>query len=603
MSGLIKLLPDVVINQIAAGEVIQRPSSVVKELMDNALDSGASEISLKVSQAGKEMILIQDNGCGMSPVDARMAFERHATSKISNSEDLYKIQTMGFRGEALASIAAVARVELKTKRPEDEVGTRILIQDSKLIKQEACACLNGTQIQVSDLFYSVPARKKFLKTDSVELRHIHDEFVAHALSHPEIKMSLVQNETEMYLCRPETLKQRIATLFGKKYLEPLIEIQQDTEIVKIKGFLGNVELVRKSRGEQFLYINHRLVKSNYLNHAIQSAYEEVLSIEGYPFYILFLEIDPANIDINVHPTKHEIKINDERLVYNFTKVAIKQVLGRQILAPQLDFENAQPGLEKIFNTSGFKSKTSSSGISYESSDSVGSKTHWKNLAFPSASREEINDRENLVFQTESKDLSRPEENVLFQVDEPLDIKQLYSTYIFYATKEGIYIVDQQNAHERIMYEAFLNSMVDRPVESRNLLFPQTVHLPRNKSLVLKSILQELNNMGLVIEEFGSDSFVVQAVPLLLKEEVDVEEYVQQILEQFSQFQEVKLSMHEQVARSLSKSGSLKRGKELSIYEMQSLIKQLLQCTHPDISPTGKKCIYSIRTDELHKIFK
>ncbi len=601
MSSIIKLLPDVVVNQIAAGEVIQRPASVVKELMDNALDSGSNEISVKVSQAGKEMILIQDNGCGMSPTDARMAFERHATSKIKNSEDLFRIQTLGFRGEALASIAAVSRVELKTKQAQDEVGTRILIQDSKVVKQEACACLNGTQIQVSDLFYTVPARKKFLKTDASELRYIQEEFISQALSHPEVKMSFIQNEAELYLCRPEGLKQRIQSIFGKKYPENLIEINQDTEVVSILGFIGNRELVRKSKGDQYLYINRRLVKSNYLNHAINSAYEEVLAIEGYPFYVIFLNIDPNNIDINVHPTKHEIKINDERLVYNFIKVAIKQVLGRQLLAPQLDFENAVPGIDKIFSPKSTETGFQSSR-QFNYPPNSGSATHWKNLAFPTSSRAEVNHREENIFKTEPENLIIQNKETLFEKNQSYQVQQIYSSYIIFPEEENLTIIDQQNAHERILYEFYLGHN-HAQIESRNLLFPITLHVNKSDAISLKSIQKELLEAGLLIEEFGSDTFIIQSVPSLLDPNSDLQKFVEDLISQYKFNLNLKLDINENLARSMARSGAIKRGKEMAIEEMQTLINQLFQCQYPEITPSGKKIIYHIPIDQLTKFFK
>ncbi|MCC6815975.1 MAG: DNA mismatch repair endonuclease MutL [Saprospiraceae bacterium] len=601
MSGVIKLLPDVVVNQIAAGEVIQRPSSVVKELMDNALDSGATEINVRVVQAGKEMILIQDNGCGMNPVDARMAFERHATSKIKSSEDLFQIQTLGFRGEALASIAAVSRVELKTKQSQDELGTKILIQDSKILKQEVCSCLNGTQIMVSDLFYTVPARKKFLKSDASELRYIQEEFISQALSHPETKMSFTQNDSEIYSCRAEGLKQRIQSIFGKKYPENLIEIDQQTEVVNISGFIGNMDLLRKSRGDQFLYINRRLIKSNYLNHAINSAFEEVLSQQGYPFYVIFLHIDPNNIDINVHPAKHEIKLNDERLIYNFLKATVKQTLGRKVLAPQLDFENAQPGMDRIFGLTGTVPNPRPTGFdSSKNFTSSGSKEHWKNLAFPSSSRDQVNSREeNLFTNNENVD---PEIKELFHVDSDLQLVQLYSKFILYSSKEGIYIIDQQNAHERILYEFYLNTLNERKTESKNLMFPITIHLNRNEAQILKSIINQLGTMGLVVEEFGNDSFVVQSVPAFLKDGEDINLLIQNTIEQYKLNQELKLGIEENAARALARSSRMKSSVYLNKEEMQLLINRLFKCRYPEVSPVGKRCYKIFSQEELKKFF-
>ncbi|MEP7195270.1 MAG: DNA mismatch repair endonuclease MutL [Saprospiraceae bacterium] len=600
MSELIRLLPDGVVNQIAAGEVIQRPSSVVKELMDNALDSGASELKLLVKEAGKELIQLVDNGCGMSPVDARMSFERHATSKIRTSEDLFRIQTLGFRGEALASIAAVSRVEMRTKRHEDEAGTRILIQDSKIMKQEACACLNGTQIQVSDLFYSVPARKKFLKSDAVELRHIQEEFIAQAISHPEVAMSFIQGEAEIFKCRPEGLKQRIGNIYGKKYLENLMEINHETEVVHISGFVGSVELMKKSKSEQLLYINRRLIKSNYLNHAITSAYEEVLATHAYPFYVLFLQIDPSNIDINVHPTKHEIKFEDERLIYNFLKVAIKQVLGNQILALQFDFENENPGISKIFSN---ESRSMRMPIDKQNMNAgSGSMVNWKQLAFPSAPKEIISQREQEIFKNEP--IAKPELQDFFGEEKASEIEvyQIFSAYIMYVSKAGLTFIDQQSAHERILYEYYMKSMEDQTISSQRLLFPQTIHLNKTDGQILNELLELLHNIGIEVESFGSDSYIIQKMPNILDGKFNEKELLTQIIEQYKLNMEFEFSPIENIARSMAKSTSIKRGKILAKEEMLKIVEQLYLCLNPNISPAGKKCIHLIKQDEFIKIF-
>ncbi|MEO6191251.1 MAG: DNA mismatch repair endonuclease MutL [Saprospiraceae bacterium] len=600
MAELIRLLPDSVVNQIAAGEVIQRPASVVKELIDNALDSGASSIKLLIKEAGKELIQVQDNGCGMSTIDARMSFERHATSKIRSSEDLFKIQTMGFRGEALASIAAVSRVELKTKRHEDEIGTRILIQDSKVLKQEACACLNGTQIQVTDLFYTVPARKKFLKSDAVELRHIHEEFIAQALSHPEIAMSFIQSENEMYKCTSEGLKQRISNIFGKKYVENLLEINQETDVVNISGFIGNSEIMKKSKGEQFLYINRRLIKSNYLNHAISSSYDEVLAKQAYPFYVLFLNIDPSHIDINVHPTKHEIKFDDERLIYNFLKVAIKQVLGRQLLAPVLDFENHSPGISNLLTTENRNIPTFKTGT-YSSSNTSSNQAHWKQLAFPSVSRDKIKQREEDIFKTIS-DTPSPKEELFQENISDTKTYQLFSSYIMYVSKAGISFIDQQAAHERILYEYYKKTIEDKSVVGQKLLFPQTIHLNKLDAQILSKLLDILIGLGIEIESFGSESFIIQSMPAMMDGKFVEKELIAKLIEQYKMNLEFNFSPVENVARSMAISSSIKRGKTLAEEEMLQIVEQLYLCQNPNISPSGKKCVHLIKYDDFIKIF-
>lgn len=599
MADIIHLLPDSVVNQIAAGEVIQRPSSVVKELMDNAIDSGANEVKVVVKQAGKELILVQDNGCGMTDLDARMSFERHATSKIRTSEDLFKIQTMGFRGEALASIAAVSRVDLKTKRHEDSIGTRILIQDSKIVKQEACSALNGTQIQVSDLFFSVPARKKFLKSDAVELRHIQEEFIAQALAHPETRMSFTQNDHVLYSCQSEGLKQRINSLFGKKYGEHLIEINQETDIVNISGYVGDPEIFKKSRGEQYLFINRRLIKSNYLHHAIASTYDEVLAKIGYPFYVLFLQIDPTHIDINVHPTKHEIKFDDERLIYNFLKVSIKQALGKQLIAPALDFDKYLPGIAQLLDTSSPKIDNYRSNFNHDRSD-VKNQYDWKNLAFPQTSKEVITEREHAIFNTNEK---IPEEK-FFDQNISLEIKpiQIFCSYIMFISRLGITFIDQQSAHERILYESFKKNIEHRSNDTQKLLFPQTIHLNKIDSRILSENLDLLNKMGIEIESFGSDSFIIHALPSIMEGKSIEKDLLLQFIDQYKMNLEFNFSPVENTIRSLSTTNAVRRGKALSEEEMTAIIEQLFLCQNPNISPFGKKCIHIIKLEEFNKIF-
>ncbi|HQX43595.1 MAG: DNA mismatch repair endonuclease MutL [Saprospiraceae bacterium] len=592
MSDLIRLLPDGVVNQIAAGEVIQRPASVVKELLDNAVDSGAGEIKLLVKEAGKLLIQVNDNGCGMGPTDARMSFERHATSKIKSAEDLFAIQTKGFRGEALASIASVAQVEMKTRRHEDSIGTRIQISDSKIRLQEGCACLPGTQISVEQLFFSIPARRKFLKSDTVELRHIHDEFISQALAHPEIKWVYTQGENEMYNLPAGSLKQRILNIYGKKYVEDLIALEQDTEVVQITGFIGKPELIKKTRGEQILFVNRRLIKSPYLNHAIISAYEELIAPGAYPFYVLFLQIDPAKIDINVHPTKHEIKFDDERLIYNFLKVTVKHALGKHSLAPRLDFENANPGLDQMMGNTGQFTPRPQTG---------GSATHWKNLAFPSVPRDVIQQREDQVFAPLNTDTS---DEGFFPQQELLDIVpfQIYNSYIFYASRNGLTFIDQQAAHERIMYEYYKKSMSEQTQLSQRLLFPQTFHLSKTDAKILSSLQEYFNAIGFELEEFGSDSFVIHGMPALLQGKFSETELIHKVLEQYKFNLEFELSPIENIARSMALSSSIKKGKSLSQEEMSALIEQLFLCEKPNLSPTGKKCYFNIKHQDFLKNF-
>ncbi len=338
MPDIIRLLPDSIANQIAAGEVIQRPASVIKELLDNAVDAGATEINVIIKDAGKTLIHIQDNGSGMSPTDARMSLERHATSKLRKAEDLFDIRTMGFRGEALASIAAIAHVEIKTRRAEDNIGTRILVEASVVTVQEGCQCPVGTSIIVRNLFYNVPARRKFLKSDPVEMRHILDEFHHLALAFENIQFKLYHNDQEIYTLPAGSLRNRIINIFGKKINEHLVPVEEETNYVNFSGYIGKPKLGKKSRGEQFLFVNRRFIRSSYLQHAVKSAYEDILPADQFPFYVLFLDINADKIDVNVHPTKQEIKFEDERIIYNYLRVACRHALGKYSITPSLDFE-------------------------------------------------------------------------------------------------------------------------------------------------------------------------------------------------------------------------------------------------------------------------
>ncbi|MDQ3143009.1 MAG: DNA mismatch repair endonuclease MutL [Bacteroidota bacterium] len=602
MPDLIRLLPDAIVNQIAAGEVIQRPASVVKELMDNAIDAGATQITLIIRDAGKTLIQINDNGLGMSPIDARMAFERHATSKIRSAEDLFKIQTKGFRGEALASIASVAEVEIKTKPHPDELGTKITIADSTVKSQDACVCPSGTQISVQHLFYNVPARRKFLKADTVELRHIHDEFLHQALSFPEIHFIYFNNDNELYNLYSASLKQRIVSIYGKKYNEEILPVEQDMDIFQLSGFIGKPELAKKSRGEQLLFVNRRFIRSPYLQHAVHGAFDEIIAPDQFPFYILFLQIDPDRIDVNVHPTKQEIKFEDERLIYNFLKVSIRHILGKFTLAPRLDFENAAPGIEQLFSNSysGSKGNTPFGSASNPSYDNSIQKVRWEQLNISASGNSDPQDWP-AAFEA-SKTSSEVNTSKLFPDTHTLYCFQVHKSYIIVQTVSGIIIIDQQHAHERILYEYFKTSINRNEPQVLKLLFPQNLHLPGKDALIIKTILSSLNKIGFEIEEFGSDSFIVHGTPAMLEGKYNELDLLNQILDKYKINEEFELPIEENLARSAAISSSVKRSKLLNQEEMQLLVQNLFECEMPYTSPTGKKCYISISLDELnHKL--
>lgn len=596
MPDIIHLLKDHIVNQIAAGEVIQRPASVVKELMDNAIDSGATDIKLLIREAGKILIQINDNGCGMSPTDARMSFERHATSKINTAEDLFHIQSKGFRGEALASIAAVAQVEMRTKPAADTMGSKILISDSKIKSMEPCACPNGTQIQVRNLFYNLPARRKFLKNDSIESRHIHDEFVYQAISYPELAFSYFNNDQLIYQLAPGSLKQRILGIYGKKYQDFLIPVSPQTDVVEISGFIGKPELSKKAKGEQILFVNRRFIRSAYLQHAVKSAFENIIPAENLPFFILFLNIDPTQIDINVHPTKHEIKFEDERLIYQFLKAAVRFSLAQHSLTPQIDFDSSDVGIRNIMGgaSSAFNAQNSMQGSgSYASWTQLNPKTNTL-ISHADVYSSEINALPNQQF-TNSQD---------FEVEkaEAIKIVQFHACYLLVQLKSGISIIDQQLAHERILYEHYKSLMKSENHQTQGLLFPQNLHLSTPDAIQLKTILPYLQRIGFDMEDFGSDTFVIHGIPALLEGKYNELELITTILNQFKANLEYELGLEENIARSMAISSSIKRGKQLSEEEMQALVEQLFLCEIPYASPTGKRCIFHMSLEELFKKF-
>src|SRR5476651_626418 len=492
MPDIIQLLPDAVANQIAAGEVVQRPSSAVKELVENALDAGADKIQLILKDAGKSLIQVIDNGCGMSLTDARMSFERHATSKIKKAEDLFAIRTMGFRGEAMASIAAIAQVELKTRRHEDELGTCIVIEGSEVISQEACSANTGTSICIKNFFYNTPARRNFLKSNPVEMRHIIDEFQRVALANPQIFFSLHHDGQEVYHLPASLLKQRIVHLFGNNYNQRLVPVEEDTSIIKLHGFVGKPEFARKTRGEQFFFVNNRFIKDAYLNHAVLTAFEELLPDESYPLYVLFIDIDPSKIDINVHPTKTEIKYQDDKAIYAIIRSAVKRSLGRFNITPSLDFERdnsiqhmitpvpveqiVQPSVHFDPDFNPF-TKDAKAGLTPAPSYSGGS--GYQKTSIPSnwdtlyeISKKETNTQHALGVElpgidVDSQPVTKPSERQLFQI---------HNRFILSQIKSGFMLINQQSAHERILYERYLHQLENHTGVSQQSLFPQTVTL-------------------------------------------------------------------------------------------------------------------------------
>ncbi|MEN0045590.1 MAG: DNA mismatch repair endonuclease MutL [Bacteroidota bacterium] len=623
MADVIQLLPDSIANQIAAGEVIQRPASVVKELLENAVDAGSANIQLIVKDAGKALIQVVDDGCGMSETDARMSFERHATSKIRQANDLFAVRTMGFRGEALASIASIAQVELKTRQRQNDLGSRILIEGSEIKKQEACQCAPGTNFAVKNLFYNVPARRKFLKSNTVEMRHINDEFQRVAMAHPNVFFSLQHNGTEVYHLPPSNLRQRLVNLLGSGCNKKLVPIREETDLVKITGFIGKPEFARKTRGEQFFFVNGRFIKSGWLNHAVLGAYEDLLPTDTYPLYIIFIEMDPASLDINVHPTKQEIKFDDDKMMYNYLKVATRHALGQYSVTPSLDFEQ-----EPLFNQaipapsnvtferipSSFSRDSGERSVQqdhYDRSSKEESARHRNNLenwqSLYEEGEEDINieEGEPSTLTIESKiSKSAPELDDQSKSFSKEDKKphQIHRRYIINQIKSGLWIIDQQAAHERILYERYLNILQGGTTSIQKKLFPQTIQLSPLDTALLEEILPQVAQLGFDIENFGGNSFIIHGVPAEFQQNNE-QEVIEQLLDQIKQNYELKVDIHENIAQSMAVSAATKRGQVLAIEEMELLIDQLFACAMPMKSPTGRKCFISFDLEELDRRFR
>ena len=607
MSDIIKLLPDSVANQIAAGEVIQRPASVVKELMENAIDAGATDIKVSIKDAGRTLVQVIDNGCGMSPADARLAFERHATSKISEAGDLFAIRTMGFRGEALASIAAVAEVNLKTRRVEDEIGWEVSIHGSELKGQGPVSCQPGSHFTVRNLFYNVPARRRFLKTDSTEFRHIVNEFYRVTLTRPELSFSLVHNQNEIYSLPPAPIKQRILSLFGKNMSQVLIPLQTETSIVRIQGYLGKPEAARKRYGEQFFFINQRYVRHPYFHKAIIQACEPVLPPDTVPSYFLFLEADTASIDINIHPTKTEVKFEEELAIYQILHATIRETLGKHNLVPSLDF-NREGDIDIPVLRKDTEIKIPRSNI-----DPDYNPFHAENgrVSYPSTTQEERKGRyshwESLyedIKQTGQKISEVFEEGSSPAVERgEAGLFQFKRKYILLAVKSGLMMVDQQRAHERILYERFLlAAKKDRPVAQQDL-FPRRIQLNASDHALLMEIFNDICNLGFNIRELEDQGIEISGMPAELGD-ADPALWLDHFLEEYREKGgDIRLERDRIIASALAGSGTIKAGKLLMPREMREILDQLFACNEPGFTPDGKTVFSILPLEDIDKMFK
>lgn len=596
MSDIIHLLPDSVANQIAAGEVIQRPASAVKEILENALDAGAGKIDLVIKDAGKTLIQITDDGCGMSETDARMAFERHATSKISSVNDLFTIKTMGFRGEALASIAAIAHVELKSRRMEQELGTQLIIEASEVKRQEFCQCPAGTTLMIKNLFFNVPARRKFLKSDGVETRHILEEFQRVAMANPDLSFNLFNDRKPIFQLKAGTLKQRIVAIFGPTYNQRLVPVEQKLNFISVSGFVGKPEFARKQRGEQYFFVNKRFIRHPYLNHAVENAFSELIPDKSFPSYFLFIEIDPAGIDINIHPTKTEVKFEDEKIVYSVVRSAVKAALGKFSITPSLDF-NTEPlfDFQHLPKDTPIKQPTISVNPDYNpfntgkepiSPRQTSNKENWQKLyqdrasGSDSAGRDAQKAPQRLI---EDDNIDKTSDSLFLQ---------LHRRFIITQVKSGLMVIDQQKAHERILYERYLELLSKRVALTQQELFGITINLSPADAEMLNEVLDDLCLLGFNIKADDKKPFqyIVEGTPAGMKP-VNIANTIDGIIEHYKN-NLITTDADKQVnlARSLARNLSIKEGKKLQQAEMKMLTEELFACKVPEFSLDGEPVV-------------
>jgi DNA mismatch repair protein MutL len=594
----IKLLPDHVANQIAAGEVVQRPASVVKELLENALDAGASQIKLIVKDGGKTLIQVIDNGSGMNPIDARMSLERHATSKISSADDLFAIQTKGFRGEALASIVAVSHMELKTRTEEEELGTYIKIEGSKIITQEPISTPKGTIISVKNLFYNIPARRKFLKSVQVEMKHINDEFIRVALAHPDISFSLIHNGTVIYQLPKANTLQRISNIFGNKMKSRLIPVQEKTPYIKIEGYIGRPDSAKLKRGEQFFFVNNRFIKSSYLNHALMSAYEGLIKDKSFPPYFIFFEIDPQHIDVNIHPTKTEIKFDDEPTVYSILKVAAKHSLGQYNLSPSIDFDR-KPDLEIPYEQTKSSPKLPHIEIDPDFNPFETDFTNTKEFS-PKHFEKKTQYFDTLMNQTEDFHSKLPldsHENLGFKQIENIEGIQFLNKFIISTFQGELLVIHQQRAHEFILYHQFLEQSKNQSVTSQKLVFPIELEFQKNEINLLKTIDKQLEQSGFNLD-FGEDIILVNGIPGLTVK-INIPEFFEELIDKLSINAPLnKLNIKEEIALLLAKKGAIKTGQKLEQNSIEVLLKDLFNFESFAFTPDNKRILYKITEKEI-----
>ncbi|WP_159024122.1 DNA mismatch repair endonuclease MutL [Formosa sp. L2A11] len=620
MADIIQLLPDHVANQIAAGEVVQRPASVVKELLENAIDAKAETIKLLVKDAGKTLVQVIDDGVGMSVTDARLSFERHATSKIRSAEDLFQLDTKGFRGEALASIAAIAHVELKTKQAQDEVGTTITIEGSEIVDQDVVVTPTGTSIAVKHLFFNIPARRNFLKSNTVETRHIIDEFQRVALAHPGISFVMYHNGSEVFNLPHSNYRQRIVNIFGPKTNEKLVPVNEDTDVLKISGFVGKPEYAKKSRGEQFFFVNHRFIKSAYLNHAITAAFEGLIKEGTHASYFLNLEVNPQTIDINIHPTKTEIKFDDEHTLYAILRASVKHSLGQFNIAPVLDFDHdanldtpydyssksaSTPTIEVDRTFNPFNSEKSAPSRPSTPSSYSGRKdpptAGWESLyvGMESKGTKSKSDFSEIQFESVESTASLFDES---QMATKQATYQLQNKYVLSTIKSGMLVIDQNRAHQRILYEDFLKYITGKDTVSQQLLFPLQIQLSKQEHDIVLNLKSDLEYAGFVFQNIEEHMVEIIGLPINVPES-EVSIILEQLISDVEhEVPDANFSAADLLAKSLSKSLAIKSGQSLTQTEQDHLVNSLFACKEPNVSPNNKPTFITMTVDELDKKF-
>jgi len=577
--SVITQLPKSVANQIAAGEVIQRPSSIIKELLENSIDANSKNIKVLIKDAGKQSVTVFDDGEGMTKEDAVKCFGRHSTSKLSIAEDLFKIKTMGFRGEALASIAAVSEITLKTKIESEKIGQQVIIKDSKIIEQKEISFQKGTSINAKNLFYNIPARRNFLKSNNLELKYIIDEFIRCAIANPEISFSLINEDAEIYNLKSTNLKKRIISIFKKNYEKNMIECEEKFGAITINGFIGKPENTKKTRGEQFIYVNNRFIRSAYINHAIINSYEGMIEEKNFPFYVLFISINTDLVDVNIHPTKTEIKFEDEKLIYNLVKSSVKKSLEKFNVSPSINFDADINFKENIsFQISSSKNENIKESYSNKKKD-------WEKI-FENV---KVENSDKMLFENTSS------------IDNENKPVQFLENFIFKQVGEKLLIFNHKYCQQRILYEKFINSNINTYTNTQQSLFPQYIEFNKSDFKIIQEIIDDIKSIGFNIDFFGENSVVVNGVPNGL-DDINEKEMIEGFIEEIKNNNSDKLEKRDLIIKFFSKKAKIINNKNLSILEMNLIIDRLFACKNSKYSPEGKQNYIELGIDKVDNLF-